>query len=69
VDRVFLNHIQSGEIKESNSFLYLNQDIELTSRLNVNAGLRYDYLSFGYKDLLAGQQVLQKNRKELLARK
>ncbi len=63
VDRVFLNHIQSGEIKESNSFLYLNQDIELTSRLNVNAGLRYDYLSFGYKDLLAGATSFTKEQK------
>jgi len=63
VDRVFLNHIQNGEIKESNVFLYLNQDIELSSRLNVNAGLRYDYLSFGYKDLLAGATAFTKEQK------
>lgn len=57
VKRSFLNHIQLGAIRESNSFLYLNQDVELSSRWNMNLGLRYDYLQFGYKNILNGENA------------
>ena len=50
----FFNSIQKGDIKETNSFLYINQDMALSDKLNLNAGVRYDHFIFKYKDELAG---------------
>jgi hypothetical protein len=41
VQRQFLDYIQLGDVKEANGFLYINQDIELSNKFNLNAGLRY----------------------------
>ncbi len=53
VKRQFLNDIRKGDIKEANGFGYINQDIELSNKFNLNAGLRYDYFAFQYRDKLA----------------
>ncbi len=50
----FFNSIQKGDVKELNSFLYVNQDIELNDKFSLNGGLRYDHFIFKYKDELAG---------------
>jgi outer membrane cobalamin receptor len=50
----FFNSIQKGDVKELNSFLYINQDIELSNKFSLNAGVRYDNFIFKYKDKLAG---------------
>jgi outer membrane receptor protein involved in Fe transport len=53
----FVNSIQKGDVKEFNSFLYINQDIELSHKLSLNAGVRFDNFIFTYKDELAGASV------------
>jgi outer membrane receptor for ferrienterochelin and colicin len=53
--RQFLESIQKGDVKETNAFLYWNQDLDLSNQFTINAGLRYDYFRFGYRDLLAGE--------------
>lgn len=62
VKRQFLNNVQLGDIKEDNSFFYINQDIELSNKWNMNAGLRYDYFTFRYKDELAGATDFEKQQ-------
>ena len=60
----FFNSIQKGDVKELNSFMYINQDIELSNKFNLNAGVRYDNFSFKYKDKLAGTPDFKKVEKE-----
>jgi outer membrane cobalamin receptor len=50
----FFNSIRKGDITETNSFAYVNQDIELSDQFNLNGGLRFDHFIFRYKDELAG---------------
>lgn len=50
----FFNSIQKGDVKELNSFLYVNQEVELNDKFSLNAGLRYDHFIFKYKDGLTG---------------
>ncbi len=60
VKRNFIEHVQQGDIHELNGFIYGNENLELSSKLNVNAGLRYDHFRFGYKDILAGETGFKK---------
>ncbi|NJO25149.1 MAG: TonB-dependent receptor [Bacteroidia bacterium] len=55
VKRQFLDYTQLGDMKETNGFLYINQNIELTDKLNMNAAVRYDNFRFGYQNKLAGE--------------
>lgn len=65
----FFNSIQKGDIREFNSFIYINQDIELTDKLNLNAGLRYDDLSFKYKNNLTAVSGFAKQKKGVFSPK
>lgn len=55
VRRQFLSYIQKGDVKETNTFLYWDQQVELSNKFSVNGGIRYDYFRFGYRDELAGE--------------
>jgi len=66
---IFFNSIQKGDVKELNSSLYINQDIELSDKVNLNAGLRYDHFIFRYKDELAGATDFSKTKKGVLSPK
>lgn len=59
----FFNSIQKGDVKETNSFAYINQDISITEKFNINAGVRYDHFIFRYRDELAGAANFSKQRK------
>ena len=61
--RTFFNNIQKGDVKETNAFAYINQDISLTEKFNINAGLRYDHFIFRYRDELAAAADFSKQRK------
>jgi outer membrane receptor for Fe3+-dicitrate len=52
--RVFDSYLQRGDVREANGFFYWNQQLDLSTKLTLNAGLRYDMFRFGYKDRLAG---------------
>lgn len=53
--RQFINAVQKGDVKETNTFIYWDQQLELTNQLSINAGIRYDHFSFGYKNQLLGE--------------
>jgi outer membrane receptor protein involved in Fe transport len=50
--RIFDSYIQQGSIQEANSFLFTNHTMTINPKLILNASLRYDYFSFGYKNIL-----------------
>jgi hypothetical protein len=56
--RIFLEHLQQGSIHENNEFAYISQYIAINKKFNINAGLRYDFFSFAYKNVLVGQTSL-----------
>jgi outer membrane receptor protein involved in Fe transport len=55
VKRTFIESVQKGDLKEKNAFAYVDQLIHLSEKFTLNAGLRYDYFNFGYKDILVGE--------------
>lgn len=59
VKRRFLDPIQLGDVHEMNLFAYANQNTQLTDKLNMNAGLRYDFFKFSYKNILAGGNAFE----------
>jgi len=69
VKRAFLEYIRLGDVKETNTFIYLDQDIELSRRFQFNAGLRFDHFAFRYKDKLAGATAFSKQERGTLSPK
>ena len=54
--RIFKDYVQNGSIKETNSFIHANENIELTNKLIANASIRLDNFKFGYKNILLGEK-------------
>jgi outer membrane cobalamin receptor len=67
--RSISSYLQRGDVKETNGFFYWNQLVELTDKLQVNGGLRYDLFRFGYKDLLAGAEKFTYQNRNILSPK
>lgn len=59
----FFYHIQKGDVKETNLFIYLNQDFEWNNKVTMNASLRYDLFVFRYRDELAGRNSFARQLK------
>ena len=69
VKRQYISSIQHGDINELNAFAYWNQNIELTDKLSVNGGLRFDYFNFGYKNKLMSETEFSKQSKSIVSPK
>lgn len=54
--RQFLSHIKLGNIKELNSFAYINQQINW-GKWMINIGARFDHFSFDYFDKLSSTKL------------
>jgi hypothetical protein len=52
VKRNFLNDVKRGDVRQANLNAYWSETLSLTSKLSINAALRFDYLSFSYFDKL-----------------
>ncbi len=53
INRNFISEpLQFGDIDETNAGVYLSETFLLTSRLSLNAGVRYDHFFNKYRDLL-----------------
>lgn len=65
----FFNSVRKGDIKETNSFFYINQDLELSDKLNLNGGIRFDHFIFRYKDELTGGTEFAKQTKGTISPK
>lgn len=65
----FFYSIQKGDVKEANVFAWINQNIELSNKLSLDAGLRYDYFRFLYRDELTGATTFEKQTKGTISPK
>ena len=65
----FFNSLQKGGIRELNSFVYINQNIELTNKFFLNLGLRYDHFIFNYKDEIKGNTTFDTQKKGMVSPK
>lgn len=67
--RVFRSYIQRGDVKETNGFLYWNQQLDLSDRWQLNGGLRYDLFRFGYRDVLQNETRFSYQQRGVLSPK
>ncbi len=67
--RTFTEYIQLGDVKEFNGYVYVNHDMELSDKWNLNTALRYDNFKFQYKDKLAGATDFGKQNRGILSPK
>lgn len=51
-----LGDLAFGDIRETNLYLFTEEQVNLTNKLEVTTGLRYDWFSFNYNDALAASQ-------------
>ncbi|MBO3699173.1 TonB-dependent receptor [Roseivirga sp. E12] len=51
-----LEDLAFGDIRESNIYLFAKEQVSLNSKLELTAGLRYDWFRFQYMDKLAPSQ-------------
>jgi outer membrane cobalamin receptor len=65
----FFNSLQKGTIKETNIYAYVNQELELSNKLNLTAALRYDHFTFRYKNDLAGAANFDRKGKGIFSPK
>ncbi len=54
--RILIDYIKLGDIKETNAFAYLQQQVNI-GKFSVDAGVRLDYLHFNYFDKLSTSQL------------
>lgn len=64
-----LARIQGGNVRELNTFAYLNETWHITANLRVNAALRFDHLLFYYRSLLAADVPTARARSQQLSPK
>ncbi len=69
IKREFINAVQQGDIREKNGFVYVNQQLELSNKFNLIAGLRYDHFKFGYQNKLAGETEFKRQVRGTLSPK
>ncbi|MFN8290551.1 MAG: TonB-dependent receptor [Chitinophagaceae bacterium] len=65
----FFSHLQLGDIKETNVFAWVVQEMDLGKKVSANASVRYDHFSFRYRDLLAGNTGFGRQSKGILSPK
>jgi len=68
-NRTFKESIQKGDVKEFNGYIYMNQDVELSNKWNLNASVRYDNFKFQYKDKLTGATDFSKQKRGIVSPK
>ena len=68
-NRMFKESIQKGDVKEFNGYLYINQDVELSNKWNLNASVRHDNFKFQYKDKLAGATEFSNQKRGIVSPK
>jgi outer membrane receptor protein involved in Fe transport len=65
IQRNYLNTVQKGKIREGNSYLYAQQNLQLNN-WHFTAGLRSDHLIFSYANHLIGQTEFKKQKRSTL---
>ncbi|KOF03769.1 TonB-dependent receptor [Roseivirga seohaensis subsp. aquiponti] len=67
--REILSDLARGDIRESSVYFYAEEQLDLTKRLSLTAGLRYDYFTFDYVDALTPTYNRQVENKGILTPK
>lgn len=55
----FINNISLGDIQQWSNAIYLDEQIRINKKLNLNLGLRYDNFYFNYENKLGASQQAQ----------
>lgn len=61
VARKFLSDVKLGDIKETNLYAFMQQQLN-TGKWLIDAGVRVDYFSFGYHDKLSSTQLASQQK-------
>ncbi|MBI1341766.1 MAG: TonB-dependent receptor plug domain-containing protein [Terrimonas sp.] len=69
VDRRFIEYLQKGDIHETNSFLFSNQEIKFNNHFAMRGGLRFDHFRFVYTNLLLTPSVTQRQYRGIISPK
>ena len=69
VKRNFIGSLQKGDIKETNGYLYWNQNLELNDKLSIHGGLRFDHFRFGYRNILAAESDFHHQQRSIISPK
>ena len=69
VKRQFIESLQKGNVKETNGFFSWNQNLELSNKLSINGGLRFDAFRFAYLNLLEGEKRFQQRLRSIVSPK
>ncbi len=64
-----IRDLSRGNIDQTNLYAYVNETLELTSRLSLNAALRFDHFVFNYVDALATNYERRANAKSMVSPK
>lgn len=64
-----LSDLARGDIQETNIYAYAEEQLSLSKRLSLTAGLRYDFFTFDYVDALTPQYNRQVVNKGILTPK
>ena len=66
---ITLNNIKLGNINEKNLGVYIDENIKLSDRFLINAGLRFDYFNNQYEDLLLKPTEIQQSNATIISPK
>jgi outer membrane cobalamin receptor len=69
IKREFLNTLQKGDVNENNGFLTWNQNLEFNNKFSMNAGLRYDFFQFKYRNILSGDNIFKQQQRSIISPK
>ncbi|MEL6671412.1 MAG: TonB-dependent receptor [Bacteroidota bacterium] len=64
-----LQSLSRGDIAETNAAVYVDQQIDVSPKVNLQLGLRYDQMQFRYEDALEAQYQWQRLDASLLSPK
>jgi outer membrane receptor protein involved in Fe transport len=62
---MILNKLKSGDIQQLNTSVYFKEDIAISKRVNISAGLRVDHFDFRYYDDIENNK--SRNNKNVVA--
>jgi len=67
--RTFREYIQRGDVNEANLFVSWQQDLELSDRLTIEGGVRFDHFRFGYKNIRMGETAFRRQSRSIVSPK
>ena len=69
VRRQFLSSVENGAVREGNAFIYADERVSLTNKLDLQAGVRYDRFRFGYRSDVQGDAEFRRRTEAVISPK